>query len=97
MTFLDQNKISEGYKRKDYLWGIKPNRFVIKVPELIRGGSVLDIGVGEGRNAFFLAEKGFEVTGIDISKEAIVKFLDLAQKKKHKGKRFSRRYYEFLI
>lgn len=33
--------------------------------------SVLDLGCGTGRNANFLASKGAEVTGIDISPEAL--------------------------
>ena len=38
--------------------------------ETIRGrqpGTALDIGMGEGRNALFLAAQGWEVTGFDIS------------------------------
>lgn len=34
-------------------------------------GLAVDLGMGEGRNAVFLAEKGWRVTGVDISPEAI--------------------------
>jgi tellurite methyltransferase len=34
-------------------------------------GDVLDIAMGSGRNALFLAARGYEVTGIDISPVAI--------------------------
>jgi 2-polyprenyl-3-methyl-5-hydroxy-6-metoxy-1,4-benzoquinol methylase len=37
---------------------------------VVRGrkpGKALDIGIGEGRNAIFLATQGWEVTGFDIS------------------------------
>ena len=43
---------------------------------------ILDVGAGEGRNALFLARKGFEVTGVDISKEAVDKFIGFAEKEK---------------
>jgi SAM-dependent methyltransferase len=34
-------------------------------------GFAVDLGMGEGRNAVFLAEKGWQVTGVDISSEAV--------------------------
>jgi len=37
------------------------------------GKTVLDVGVGTGRFATWLAEKGFEVVGVDISKEMLKK------------------------
>ena len=47
-------------------------------------GEALDLGCGEGRNALFLAENGFRVTGIDLSSRAIMKFLDIANERKLK-------------
>jgi len=34
-------------------------------------GLAIDLGMGEGRNAVFLAEQGWHVTGVDISAEAV--------------------------
>lgn len=34
-------------------------------------GDAVDLGMGEGRNAVFLAAKGWRVTGVDISPEAV--------------------------
>lgn len=34
-------------------------------------GSVLDLACGGGRNAVFLAERGFDVTGVDVADEAL--------------------------
>lgn len=36
-----------------------------------KNGSVLDIACGDGRNTIFLANNGFEVTGIDFSEKAL--------------------------
>ena len=80
MTFLNTKQISQEYKKQKCLWGLSPNKYVTHIPKIIKSGTVLDIGVGEGRNALFLAKHGFNVTGIDISKEAIRKFLEFSQK-----------------
>lgn len=38
---------------------------------LIRPGTAIDLGCGGGRNAIFLARRGFEVEGVDYSRKAI--------------------------
>ncbi|MCH7321338.1 class I SAM-dependent methyltransferase [Solibacillus sp. MA9] len=38
---------------------------------MIQRGRVLEIGCGNGRNAIYLAKKGFSVTAVDLSQEAI--------------------------
>jgi len=56
------------FSRDGYLYGIKPNSFIAsKVKSFPRGGKVLCLGEGEGRNAIFLAKRGMEVTAIDAS------------------------------
>lgn len=49
----------------------KPNAFLAG---MIRGrtpGTALDVGMGQGRNAIFLAEQGWQVTGFDISAQGV--------------------------
>lgn len=41
------------------------------VHNLTRGGIVLDIGCGEGRNSLYLSRVGFNVISIDLSSEAV--------------------------
>ena len=45
------------------------------------GARILDIGCGLGREAFALAEIGFDVVGIDISKEVISQVKQLSAEK----------------
>lgn len=47
------------------------NRFLARITEGRRPGRALDIGIGEGRNAFFLASQGWDVTGFDTSATGI--------------------------
>ncbi len=54
----------------------KPSSFLVEHVDLLPEGSVLDVATGRGRNAVYLARRGFEVEGIDISPEA----LDAARK-----------------
>jgi SAM-dependent methyltransferase len=52
--------------------------------EAIKGrppGRALDIGMGEGRNALFLATQGWEVTGFDISDVGVKLAREAAQKR----------------
>ena len=52
--------------------------------ERIKGrqpGTALDIGMGEGRNALFLATQGWEVTGFDISDVGVQLAREAAQQR----------------
>ncbi len=57
---------------------LDPSNFLVENIDLLPGGKALDVAMGNGRNAIFLAERGFHVFGIDISKEAITEALELA-------------------
>ncbi len=48
-----------------------PSLFLKKILSYQKKGKALDIAMGRGRNAFFLAQNGYEVDGIEISKESI--------------------------
>lgn len=62
-------------------WGFKPDFVLTYFLELFPMGRVLDLGMGEGRNAIFLAEKGFIVEGVDLSKTAVDRCIRLAKEK----------------
>jgi tellurite methyltransferase len=82
MTFLNVAKILTEYSKSECLWGLEPNKYVAKIPKLIKPGKVLDIGAGEGRNSLYLAQQGFDVTSVDISKDALGKLVTFAKKNK---------------
>lgn len=68
------------YSEKRYVYGKAPSSFLAhNYTFLPFGGKILDIGMGEGRNAVFLASKGYKVTGVEISSEAIRKARMLAR------------------
>ena len=59
------------YEAKGALWGAEPNQFLAEIAELLEPGTALDLGCGQGRNSFWLASRGFTVTGLDLSPVAI--------------------------
>lgn len=68
------------YSRPTFIYGKAPAEFLAENYHYIPyEGTVLDMGMGEGRNAVFLAQKGYKVTGIDISSVAVKKSYLLAQ------------------
>lgn len=57
-----------------YPWDLgRPRDFLVKLVEkgMIKGSKALDTCCGLGTNGLYLAENGFEVTGIDISARAV--------------------------
>ena len=57
----------------------RPSSFLRRHIHLLRPGRALDLAAGEGRNAVFLAEHGFEVEAVDISNAALRKARALAK------------------
>jgi 2-polyprenyl-3-methyl-5-hydroxy-6-metoxy-1,4-benzoquinol methylase len=55
------------YSGPDLVWGAGPNRFVTEETAALPAGRALDLGTGEGRNAIWLAERGWQVTAVDFS------------------------------
>jgi SAM-dependent methyltransferase len=49
----------------------QPNALLIATVESRNPGRALDVGMGQGRNSVFLALKGWDVTGFDISDEGL--------------------------
>jgi 2-polyprenyl-3-methyl-5-hydroxy-6-metoxy-1,4-benzoquinol methylase len=49
----------------------EPNALLVSTVEGRKPGRALDIGMGQGRNAVFLALKGWDVTGFDVSDEGL--------------------------
>ena len=67
------------YRGSDLVWGVKPNRWVEQEVAALPPGRALDLACGEGRNSLWLAQRGWQVTGVDFSAQAIGKARALAQ------------------
>jgi 2-polyprenyl-3-methyl-5-hydroxy-6-metoxy-1,4-benzoquinol methylase len=59
------------YASKNPGYAAEPNALLVSTAEGRKPGRALDIGMGQGRNSVFLAMKGWDVTGFDLSDEGI--------------------------
>jgi len=64
---MDARAWDERYAASDLVWSSTPNQFVERELAGLRPGRALDLAAGEGRNALWLAEQGWEVTAVDFS------------------------------
>ena len=69
------------YAGRELLWTAAPTRFLVaEATDLVRGRA-LDLACGEGRNAVWLAEQGWRVTGVDFSQVGLRKARLLAERR----------------
>lgn len=59
------------YADADNVWSGRVNRALADVASELKPGRALDLGCGEGADALWLAERGWRVTGVDISPTAV--------------------------
>lgn len=80
MANADFERWEARFSGPDYLFGTEPNAFLRRhASRLPRGGKILAVADGEGRNGVWLAEQGFDVTSLDFSPTALAKARALAQ------------------
>ena len=66
------------YAEDEFLWTVEPNRFVVDELGDLPPANALDLACGEGRNAVWLAQRGWRVTAVDFSPVALSKARRLA-------------------
>jgi len=67
------------YENRDYVYGTQPNQYFQQQLDAIgKPGRLLLLAEGEGRNAVYAAEKGWQVTAVDFSAKGREKALALA-------------------
>ena len=71
MDTTEQAAWDQRYSGPDLVWGAGPNRFVAEELGALPAGRAIDLACGEGRNAIWLAERGWTVTAVDFSDEAL--------------------------
>lgn len=76
---VDRSAWDDRYAATDLVWSAGPNQFVAEHVGPLPSGRALDVACGEGRNAVWLAEHGWDVVGVDFSGVAIEKARRIAE------------------
>lgn len=63
----------ERYAAHDRVWSGRPNQRLVEHAALLPPGVALDVGCGEGADVVWLAQRGWRVTGADLSEVALAK------------------------
>ena len=77
---MDSRQWDERYSGDELVWTSTPNQFLVAETVGLQAGRAVDLACGEGRNSIWLAEQGWEVTGVDFSPVGLAKakrFADL--------------------
>jgi SAM-dependent methyltransferase len=75
---MDAGAWDERYAAAELVWSREPNRFVAEELADLPPGTAVDLAAGEGRNAIWLASRGWAATAVDFSQVALDKGARLA-------------------
>ena len=75
---MDSAKWDERYSTSELIWTGRANQFVETHLADLEPGTAIDLGAGEGRNAVWLASRGWTVTAVDFSQVGLDKAQQLA-------------------
>jgi len=75
---MDADDWNERYSTDELVWKAEPNRFLPPEVATLTPGRALDLACGEGRNAVWLADQGWQTTGVDFAGAGLAKGRRLA-------------------
>jgi len=75
---LDSEGWDRRYAGRELVWTAEPNRFLVAETDVLAPGRVIDLACGEGRNAVWLAQRGWQAVGVDFSQVGLQKARELA-------------------
>ncbi|TGD90801.1 class I SAM-dependent methyltransferase [Mycolicibacterium sp. CH28] len=69
----------ERYSEKPRIWSGRANTRLVEIAGELTGSRALDLGCGEGGDAMWLAEHGWDVVAVDVSSTALARAAEDAQ------------------
>jgi SAM-dependent methyltransferase len=70
---MDAEAWNERYRDSELVWSAGPNQFVEAELGGLPPGRAVDLAAGEGRNAIWLARRGWQVTAVDFAQAGLDK------------------------
>ena len=70
---MDAEAWDQRYAASELVWSREPNQFVAAEVADLAPGTAVDLAAGEGRNAIWLASRGWSATAVDFSQVALDK------------------------
>ncbi len=75
---MDAAGWNERYDTTELVWATERNLFLVAGTSALASGRSVDLGAGEGRDAVWLAQHGWQVTAVDFSDVGLGKAAQLA-------------------
>jgi len=76
---MEREDWNRRYAAQELVWTAEANRFLVAEVEHLSPGRALDLAAGEGRNAVWLAARGWSVRAVDFADVAFAKGKQLAR------------------
>lgn len=76
-----QQMWDDRYREADLIWSGKVNAALAHVAAGLSPGKALDLGSGEGADVLWLAQRGWQTTGVDISPVAVFRAQQAARQR----------------
>jgi SAM-dependent methyltransferase len=70
---MDADAWDQRYAAAERVWSVEPNAWLAEVAADLDPSRALDLACGEGRNAVWLAARGWRVTAVDFSAVALAR------------------------
>lgn len=80
MSTVSQQEWDERYSAAEQVWSGEPNGALVAQVAELPLGRALDVGCGEGADAVWLAQRGWQVTALDVSQVALARAAAAAER-----------------
>lgn len=78
---MDREDWNRRYSNRELFWSGEPNLFLVEEVAGLPPGRAIDLAAGEGRNAIWLADRGWRTTAVDFAGSGLEKGRAIAEER----------------